>query len=71
MKLVSEWAEFTVYETASGKGVIYVKKQKRGNNAAIFNNAGEAESIALALAWGGNVRLTHRISEPKLETVEA
>lgn len=66
MKIVTDYTEFTVYETTSGKGVLFIKKQKRGNNAAIFGSAVQAEATALALAFGGSVSLTHRIKTPVL-----
>lgn len=64
MKIVSDYSEFTVYETASGKGVVYIKKSKRGNNSAIFDTPEYAEAMALALAFGGSITLTHRIKQP-------
>lgn len=64
MKLINDYSEFSVYETATGKGVLFVKKQKRGNNASIFATSAEAEATALAVAFGGSVSLTHRIKQP-------
>lgn len=64
MKLVMDYSEFTVYETATGKGVVYIKKSKRGPNAAIFESPEYAEAMALALAFGGSINLTHRIKQP-------
>lgn len=64
MKLITDYSEFTVYETASGKGVVYIKKSKRGNNSAIFDTPEYAEAMALSLAFGGSITLTHRIKQP-------
>ncbi len=64
MKLINDYQEYSVYETASGRGVIYIKKSKRGNNAAIFDSAVQADGTALALAFGGSITLTHRIKQP-------
>ncbi len=64
MKIINDYSEFTVYETASGRGVIYIKKSKRGNNAAIFDSAVQADATGLALAFGGSITLTHRIKQP-------
>lgn len=64
MKLINDYSEFSVYETASGRGVIYIKKSKRGNNSAIFDSAVQADATALALAFGGSITLTHRIKQP-------
>ena len=64
MKTVADYSEFTVYETSTGKGVVYIKKSKRGNNAAIFDAPEYAEAMALALAFGGSITLTHRIKQP-------
>lgn len=64
MKLINDYSEFSVYETASGKGVIFIKNSKRGNNAALFATSTQADATALALAFGGSVSLTHRIKQP-------
>ncbi len=66
MKLITDYSEFTVYETASGKGVVFIKKSKRGNNAAIFDTPEYAEAIALSMAFGGSITLTHRIRKPEV-----
>ena len=56
--------EYTVYETSTGKGVLFVKNIKRGSNVALFETSTQAEATALALAFGGSVKLTHRIKKP-------
>jgi len=71
MKLIEDFTQFTVYETASGKGVLFIKNQKRGNNSAIFNTPANATETALALMWGGQVNLTHRIKQPTAIIEEA
>lgn len=66
MKLITDYSEFTVYETASGKGVVFIKKSKRGANSAIFDTPEYAEAIALSMAFGGSITLTHRIRKPEV-----
>lgn len=66
MKLINDYTEFSVYETASGRGVIFIKNTKRGNNAAIFDSAVQADATGLALAFGGSISLTHRIRVPEV-----
>jgi hypothetical protein len=66
VKLINDYQEYSVYETASGRGVIYIKKSKRGNNAAIFDTPEYAEAIALSMAFGGSITLTHRIRKPEV-----
>lgn len=65
MKLINDYTEFSVYETASGKGVVFVKTVKRGNNTALFPTATSADATALALMFGGSISLTHRIRKPE------
>lgn len=65
MKLINDYTEFSVYETASGKGVVFIKNQKRGNNSAIFETSAKADGVALALMFGGGITLTHRIRKPE------
>lgn len=63
LTLVENFAasKFAVFEHSSGKGVIALTGYKGSkNNAAIFDTVGEALNTALALAWGGNVNLTHK-----------
>jgi len=64
MRIVTDYMEYTVYETSTGKGVLFIKKPTRGNNVALFETSTQAEETALALAFGGSVRLTHRIKKP-------
>ena len=66
MELIDTIGEIEIYQTTKGRGVVFITNQKRGNNAAIFETLGEALSIALAAAWGGSIRLTHRIKSPQL-----
>jgi len=69
MKLITDYSEFTVYETSTGKGVLFIKKPTRGNNVALFETSTQAEATALALAFGGSVSLTHRIKKPVITEV--
>jgi hypothetical protein len=64
VKLITDYSDYDIYETSTGKGVLYIKKVKRGPNAAIFESADYAASIGLALMFGGSVKLTHRIKQP-------
>lgn len=66
MKLINDYTEFSVYETTSGRGVLFIKNSKRGNNSALFDTATRADATALALMFGGSVTLTHRIRQPEV-----
>ncbi len=66
MKLITKFSEYDIYETSTGKGVLYMKKPMRGPNAAIFESADYAASIGLALMFGGSISLTHRIRKPEV-----
>lgn len=68
LKLVEDYSgsKFAVYAHDTGRGVIMVEK-RQGPNAAIFESVAQAQEKALALMWGGSVKLTHRLRKPATE----
>lgn len=66
-ELVEDFGSFSVYKhTLTGKGVLVQNNYKgRKANAAVFDTVTDAINTALAVAFGGSIELTTRVTIPK------